>query len=61
MGKKHLLSLQCTFLDLGNRVESSKITSYLELFWTKYWQNVSTYFSRFVKTDWQIIHKFTEY
>ena len=64
MGKKNMLSLQCAFLALGNRVESSKIRSYLELFWTKYfhfgWQNASTYFSRFVKTDWQIIHKFTD-
>ena len=64
IGKKNLLFLECAFLVLGNRVESSKITSYLELFWTKYfhfgWPNVSTYFSRFVKTDWQIIHKFTD-
>ena len=63
--KKYMLSLQSAFLVLGNRVESSKITSYLELFWTKYfhigWQNVSTYLSRFVKTDWQIIHQLTEY
>ena len=62
MGKKYMLSLQCAFRVLGNRVESSKITSYLELFWTKYfhfgWQNVSTYFSTFVKSDWHIIHKF---
>ena len=65
IGKKNMLSLQCDFPVFGNRVESSKITSYLELFWTKYfhfgWQNVSTYFSMFVKTDWQIFHKFTEY
>ena len=65
IGKKYMLSLQCAFLVLGNRIESSKITSYLELFRTKYfhfgWQNISTYFSRFVKTDWQIIHKFPEY
>ena len=30
MGKKNMLSLHCAFLVLGNRVESSKITSYLE-------------------------------
>ena len=65
MGKKYMLSLLSTILVLCNRVESRKITSYFELFWTKYfhlsWQNVSTYFNRFVKTDWQIIHKFTKY
>ena len=59
-----MLPLLSAILVLCNRVESSKITSYFELFWTKYfhfgWQNVSTYFSGFVKTDWQIIHKFTE-
>ena len=64
MSKKNMPSLQCAFLVLGNCVES-KITSYLELFWTKYfhfgWQNISPYFSRFVKTDRQSIHKFTEY
>ena len=32
MGKKNMLSLQCAFLVLGNLVESSKITNYLELF-----------------------------
>ena len=36
MGKKYMLSLLCAFIVLGNRVESSKIVSYLELFWTKY-------------------------
>ena len=59
----------CAFLVLGNPVAEnticSKIAHYLELFWTKYfhfgWQNVSTYFSRFVKNDWQIIQKFIEY
>ena len=30
--KKNMLSIQCVSLVLGNRVESSKITSYLELF-----------------------------
>ena len=61
MGK----NLLCAIPVLDNRVKSSKITSYLELFWTKYfhfgWQNVSTYFSTFVKTDWQMIHKLSEY
>ena len=65
MGKKYMLSLLFAILVLCNRVESSKITSYFKLFWTKYfhfgWHNVSTYFRRFVKTDWQIIHKFTVY
>ena len=32
MGKKYMLSLLSTILVLCNRVESSKITSYLELF-----------------------------
>ena len=54
-------------LILCNRLENSKITSYFELFWTKYfhfdWQNVSTYFCTLVRTrpNWQIIHKSTEY
>ena len=52
MGKKYMLSLLCAILVLGNRVKSSKITSYFHFGW----QNVSTYFSTFVKTDWQIIH-----
>ena len=65
MGKKYMLSLLSVILVLCNRVESSKITSYFEQFWTKYfhfgWQNVSLYFSSFVKTDWHVIPIFTEY
>ena len=65
MGKKYMLSLLPSILVLCTCLESSKITSYFELFWTKYfhfgWQNVSSYFSRVVNTDWQIIHIFTEY
>ena len=55
MGKKYILSLLCATLVLGNRVKSSKITSYFELFWTKHfpfdWQNVSTLF-QYVCQDW---------
>ena len=65
MGKKYMMYLLCAILVLDNCVESSKIASYFELFWTKYfhfgWQNVSTYFSTFIKTDWHIIYKFAEY
>ena len=65
MSKTYVLSLLSAILELCNRVESSKITSYFELFWIEYsrfgWQNVLTYFSTFVKTDRQIIYKFTEY
>ena len=32
MGKKYMLSLLCAILVCGNRVKSSKITSYFELF-----------------------------
>ena len=65
IGKENVLSLLSVIFVLCNRVQSSKITSYFELFWTKYfqfgWQNVSTYFSTFFKTDWQIFCIFTEY
>ena len=47
VGKKYILSLLCAILVLGNRVKSSKITSYFNFGG----QNVSTYFSTFVKTD----------
>ena len=56
-GKRNVLPLLSVIFVLCNRVQSSKITSYFELFWTKYfnfgWQNVSTFFSPFFKTDWQ--------
>ena len=65
IGKENVLSLLSVIFVLCNRVQSSKITSYFQLFWTKYfqfgWQNVSTYFSTFFKTDWQIFCIFTEY
>ena len=64
-GKRNVLSLLSGIFVLCNRVQSSKITSYFELFWTKYfhfgWQNVSPFFSPFFKTDWQFFHIFTEY
>ena len=65
IGKENVLSLLSVIFVLCNRGQSSKITSYFELFWTKYfqfgWQNVSTYFSTFFKTDWQIFCIYTEY
>ena len=48
MGKKYMLSLLSAILVLCNRVESSKIISSCFHFG---WQNVSTYFIRFVKID----------
>ena len=63
--KKSVLSLLSVIFVLCNPVQSSKTTSYFELFWTKYFQsglqNVSTYFSTFFKTDWQIFHILAEY
>ena len=65
IGKENVLSLLSVIFVLCNRVQSSKITSYFELFWKKCfqfgWQNVATYFSTFFKTDWQIFCIFTEY
>ena len=51
MGKKYILSLLSAILVLWNCVKSSKISSYFELFWIKYfhfgWQNVSNIFQYF--------------
>ena len=61
MDKNALGLLSDIIVLCGNCVESSKIASYFELRWTKYfhfsWRDISTYFSTFVKTDWHIIHK----
>ena len=64
IGKENVLSLLSVIFVLCNRVQSSKITGYYELFWKYFqfgWQNVSTYFSTFFKTDWQMFCIFTEY